>query len=196
MNQVLADTITYEQFLALPWAQIERMELVRGVMVPKHAGEENPVAMSPGGEHGVIQSQIDFLIKLWVRQYKAGQSGTEMGFLLKREPPTVRLPDVAFVRKDLIPSSGIPNGFWELAPDLVVEVVSPWETATEVQAKVRDYIDAGTPLVLVAYPDLVEVIAYTHDRRSRRYGEGDILRFPDVLPGFECRVEDYFDTSV
>lgn len=60
----------------------------------------------------------------------------ETGFRISRNPDTVRTPDVYFVSKERVPRGGPPEGYWDLAPDLAVEVVSPNDTAAGVQSKV------------------------------------------------------------
>ena len=69
---------------------------------------------------------------------------------------------------------------------------SPTETATEVRDKVADFLAAGTPLVLVAYPARREIVAHTPDDLARTYHADDIFTAPDVLPGFACLVADFF----
>lgn len=196
MSPVLTGVITYEQFLALPWSLTERMEVVRGVMIPKDGYQEIISPMSPGAAHGVIQAKIAYLLTQWALKNNAGVVGTEIGFVLKKDPFIVRLADVSFVRHDLIPQAGIPKGFWEMAPDVAIEVISPNETATEVISKARDYLDAGTTLVLAVYPEIQEVISHSYDGISRHFRVGDTLAFPEVLPSFECKVEDFFDVGL
>ncbi len=92
-----------------------------------------------------------------------------------------------------IPPTGVPEEFWELAPDLAVEVVSPGETAEEVREKVAEYLQAGTRLVWTVYSRARVVVAHTPDGVARTFGAADRLRFPDVLPGFECTVAELFE---
>ena len=106
----------------------------------------------------------------------APQEAVALLRVLEVEDAQVRAPDVAFVRKERLPAGGIPKVFVELAPDLAVEIISPSETAADIRDKVADYLAAGTPLVLVAYPSRREIVAHTPDdlarlRRSRPEGE-------------------------
>lgn len=122
-----------------------------------------------------------------------GYAGVESGFVLARNPGTVRGPDVYYVRADRMPSSGAPRNFWNIAPDLAVEVVLPGETADEVRDKVHDYLTAGTPLVWVVYPRSKEVVAHTPDGLARTYSGDDWLEDPAVLSDFSCPVSSLFD---
>ena len=63
--------------------------------------------------------------------------GAEAGFIIGRDPDTVRAPDFAFVRKDRVPGGRLPKGFFPGAPDLAVEVLSPSDRVVEVEDGVR-----------------------------------------------------------
>ena len=76
----------------------------------------------------------------------------ETGFILRRNPDTVRAPDASFVSAGRLPPGDLPGGFLEIAPDLAVEVVSPGDTAREVQEKVEDWLRSETHLVWAVYP--------------------------------------------
>ena len=99
------------------------------------------------------------------------------GFLLRRDPDTVRAPDVAFVSSERLGTSEASSGFLERAPDLAVEVVSPSDSAAAVQSKVEDWLGAGTRLVWVVYPDTRSVTVY------RSLNEAEVLSEPDALDG-------------
>jgi len=149
--------------------------------------------MPPGGRHGLIAAMLSMLLRLWARTDSQGCVGVESGFLLSRNPDTIRGPDVFFIRAERIPSTGIPEGFWMIYPDLVVEVVSPNETAEDVREKIRDYLAAGTPVVWVVYPRTHEVVAHTPDGLAQTYGQDNILVAPTILPGFTCIVNTLFE---
>jgi Uma2 family endonuclease len=149
--------------------------------------------MPPGGQHGAIAVMLAMLLRLWTKQHAGGYVGVEAGYILSHDPDTVRGPDVSYVRTDRIPATGIPESFWDLAPDLAVEVVSPSETAEEVREKVRDFLGAGTPLVWTVYPRSREVIVHTPDGLARTYSSTDTLAFPDILPHFTCTVAELFE---
>ena len=182
MSSVAQHLITAEEFWQLPQGDADR-ELVRGEVIE---------AMPPGGRHGGIAVALAILLRLWAQRTGGGYVGVEAGYVLGHDPDTVRGPDVSYVRADRIPPSGVPDGFWELAPDLAVEIVSPNETADEVRSKVRDFLAAGTPLVWTIYPRTSEVVAHTADGWARTYSRDDVLEPLDVLPGFSCKVVELF----
>jgi Uma2 family endonuclease len=182
MSTTAAKLLTAEDFWLLPSSEMRR-SLVRGEVV-----EEMPV----GGEHGGLAVRIVRYLDRWAEEQDAGWVGVETGFILARDPDLVRAPDVSFVRKERLPAAGAPKTYWELAPDLAVEIISPTETATEVRDKVADYLAAGTSLVLVVYPARRELVAHTPDDLARTYHADDTLTAPDVLPGFVRPVADFF----
>jgi Uma2 family endonuclease len=185
MSTVLEQVVTAQELLALPETHGQR-ELVRGELIE---------TMPPGGVHGAIAVRLAVRLQLWADQTQAGYVGVEAGYVLERDPDTVRGPDVSYVRGERLPGDEIPEGFWELVPDLAVEVVSPSETADEVRAKVSDFLQAGTPLVWTIYPRAREVVVHTPDGLARTYTREMSLEFPGVLPGFVCTVADLFDIT-
>ncbi len=128
----------------------------------------------------------------WIDGGAGGYAGVEAGFVLARDPDTVRAPDVAYVAAERVPAAGVPEGFWPTAPDLAVEIISPSETADEVRDKIRDYLQAGTRTVWVVYPRSREVLAYTPDGRAQTFGSTMLLEDPLVVPGFSCAVSSLF----
>ena len=182
MRAIAPQVLTAEDLWSLPVTNMRR-ELVRGQVVE---------AMPPGGQHGAIAVVLAMLLRLWAQQSAGGYVGVEAGYILSRKPDTVRGPDVSYIRADRLPASGIPEGFWTLAPDLAVEIVSPSETADEACEKVRDFLRAGTPLVWTIYPRTQEVVVHTADSVARTHTAEQVLEYPDLLPGFSCNVAELF----
>lgn len=174
--------MTIEEFARLPddgW----RLELVRGQVV-----REPPA----GFQHGGVAAAIAGEIHRFLREHPLGRVVTaEAGFVLCDEPPTVRAPDVAFVRRDRLDFDE--TRFAPLAPDLAVEVVSPSNTMSEIHEKVLDYLDAGSRLVWVVDSDSNTVVAYRSRDEIRMIGGDGELDGGDVLPGFRVRVAELFE---
>lgn len=182
MSAPATTLLTAEQFWHLP-DNGKRLELVRGEVVE---------TMPTNGKHGAIVGMFIFFLIQWTRTTGAGVVGTETGFILDHDPDVVRAPDVHFVRADRLPEGQPSERFYDFAPDLAVEVISPSETAEEVQEKVRDYLAAGSSLVVLVYPRTRLLIAHTPDGAARTYREGEEFSDPAVLPGFSCRVAELF----
>lgn len=148
--------------------------------------------LPPGAIHGLIALVIGVLLRAWATQHRAGVVGVESGFVLARNPDTVRAPDVSFVSAERVPSAGIPVGFWQIAPDLAVEIVSPSESAEDLRDKVDSYLGAGARTAWAVYPGSRVVDVHTPDGIARAFTMGAVLEFPESLPGFRCTVEDIF----
>lgn len=175
--------VTIDEFLRLPEEEEYRLELVDGYVVREPR---------PGGRHGAVTSRIASALHTQVRDAAAATVFTDTGFLLSREPRIVRGPDVAVVSHDRLAPSDIPVGIVELAPDLAVEVASPANTAEGMQAKVGDYLDAGTPVVWVVYPARREVVVYNSRTDIRIAGAPGHLTAEDVLPGIRVDIAGLF----
>ncbi|MEI7642748.1 MAG: Uma2 family endonuclease [Chloroflexales bacterium] len=173
--------LTAEEFFALPGSR--HQELIYGEVID---------VMPPGGIHGKVAVTVGMFLMLWAKQGSRGVVGVESGFILKRDPDLVRGPDAYYVRAERLPSEGVPDGFWTIAPDLAVEVVSPSETADDVQSKVSEYLASGTSAVWVVYPRLHRLVAHTPDGLARTYGPGSTLEMPDLLPGFALEINELF----
>lgn len=150
--------------------------------------------MTPAGsEHGFLSNEISWLLTEHVRRNDLGQVfGAETGFRLSRSPDTVLAPDASFVRKERIAVTGIPKEFYPEAPALVVEVVSPGDTAEEVDDKMRRWFAAGVEMGWVVYPGGRTVTVYRGLDDIRVLTANDTLDGGAVVPGFRCRVGDLF----
>ena len=111
--------------------------------------------------------------------------------LVSDEPPTVRGPDVAWVARERIPTTGYAGSFWRVAPDLVVEIVSPHDRPGAVRDKVKEYIAAGTRMVWVVDAQSRSVSVHRPGSSSVVRADG-ALEGGEVLPGFRLPLRDLF----
>jgi Uma2 family endonuclease len=172
---------TADQLFAAP--DLGRCELLRGELV----------MMSPAGSrHGFVAARIARLLMDFVESRGLGVVlGAETGFRIASNPDTVRAPDAAFIRKERV-SGGLPKGFFPGAPDLAAEVLSPDDRASEVLAKVQNWLAAGSAAVWVADPETETVTIYSADGKAVVLKSGDALSGGDVLPGFSAAVAAIF----
>ena len=105
----------------------------------------------------------------------------------------VRSPDVSFVRSERLPGGKIPDTFGDMAPDLAVEIVSPFDRLMEVEDKVELYLNNGTTLVWVINPRSRRATIYRTGQRPRVLQATDALDGEEVLPGFSCVLQTIFD---
>ena len=159
----------------------KQTELVRGRLI---------VREPPGYRHGRVAFEIGTRIGEFVRLRQLGVVvAAETGFKLFSSPDTVRAADAAFISRDRAPDPA-PEGYPSLAPDLVVEVLSPNDRAGEVQSKVSDWLTAGSRLVWVIDPRRRRAIIYRADGSVSLLAEQETLEGEDVLSGFTCSLGD------
>ncbi|RKU22544.1 Uma2 family endonuclease [Candidatus Poribacteria bacterium] len=161
-----------------------RYELVKGVL------QKMPPA---GFEHGICAAEIGSKLNVYVKTHKLGYvCGAETGFRIAQNPDTVRAPDAAFVAQASIERQGIVRGYWEGAPDLAVEVISPGDTYAEVAEKVEEWLTAGCRMVWVINPRRETVEVYRSNEDFIILRGTDTLDGGDVVEGFQCQVQDIF----
>lgn len=151
--------------------------------------------MSPaGGQHGRIAMRIGSMLEQHVRANRVGQVfAAETGFLLSRNPDTVRAPDVAFVHRHRYERLTETEGYLPLAPDLVIEVVSPSDAFSEIEKKVQAWLGYGCRTVLVVDPAM-QCIRVHRDREAIDvYGVDDDLELNDAVPGWRLSVAEVFE---
>ena len=137
--------------------------------------------------------QIGTLLNTHVRAHQIGRVfAAETGFILRRDPDTVRAPDASFVAEDRLLDGELPIGYLELAPDLAVEVTSPSDRPREIQEKVADWLRAGTRLVWVIYPATRSATVHVSDDQFEEVSEEGTLLGERVIPGFACDLSELF----
>ena len=175
--------MTAEELLTLPEDHV-RHELVRGVLR----------TMSPAGDqHGRITMNVSTPLDVHVRSRRLGFVYTaETGFRLASNPDTVLAADVAFLRRERSQPLGGVQGYRTVAPDLVVEIVSPSDRPREIVEKVAMWLGAGTALVLVAYPRTRTVAAHRPGQPVETLTDADTIDGGEVVPGWRMPVGDVF----
>lgn len=172
--------VTAEELLHMPGQRW--LELVKGELHP----------VSPVGRpHGKFSLKLGSLILSFVNERDLGEVHVETGFILQRNPDTVRAPDVAFISTERLVGQS-EDGFLEGAPDLAVEFISPGETAHEVQAKVELYLAAGARLVWLFYVHQQSVMVHRPDGTAQLVRRGEVLDGEDVLPDFRLPLAEFF----
>jgi len=175
-----AQTISAQQLFETPG--LERFELVEGGLVP----------MSPPGfDHGRIGVDVSAVLREFVQPRELGVVAAEAGFFVSHDPDTVRSPDVAFVRTERIPPGGV-RAFFDGAPDLAVEVISPFDRASEVLAKARDWLRFGCIAVWTIDPETRTVTVYGNGPQMLCLTESDTLACEELLPGFRLPIVQIF----
>jgi len=180
---ITTQLMTAEELLAMPDDGF-RYELVEGELR----------RMAPAGQyHGWVGMELSGPLHQHVKSHKLGKVFmAETGFQLRRDPDTVRAPDSAFVRRERVEQVGRTKGYWPGAPDLAVEVVSPGDTVSEVEEKVREWLHFGTRLVWIVSPKLRTITVYRSLTDIVTLTEKDVLDGGDVVPGFQLLGAEIF----
>jgi Uma2 family endonuclease len=163
---------------------VESCELINGIMVP----------MSPTGDaHGAFELNVGVELREFARVHQIGKVRVgEVGIYIRRSPDTIRAADVIFISNERYARKGN-SAFLDVAPDLVVEIMSPTDSYAEVQRKLLDYFSIGVREVWVLLPDIGTVYAYSAPTELRAFGPDETLTASEVLPGFAVPVARLFE---
>jgi Uma2 family endonuclease len=102
-------------------------------------------------------------------------------------------PDIAFVRTERLPSPGEQLGFLELAPDIAIEIISPWDRPSRITEKVLEYLRAGVAEVWLIDPEERTLAVHRPDLTVRTFGGDDEFAGSEVLAGFRLPLGELFD---
>ena len=155
-------------------------ELVDGRIVP----------MSPTNpHHGRIESNIAVALHGTARTQNLGLVMTgEVGVFTRWNPDRVRGADVIFISHAQFERRTKTRAFLDVAPELVVEILSPENRHVDMRQKVQEYLAIGVRLVLVVDPDDRTIVAHRPGGTVLRFVEGDAVPCDDVLSGFSLPV--------
>ncbi len=159
-------------------------ELVNGEIIP----------MSPGGSrHSEITGRACFLLESHNRVRRLGRVLTgAAGFIVRRGPDTVRGADVAFISYRRLPKDTQITGFLEVPAELIIEVLSDDTSWSEMETKIGEYHTAGVDLVWMLDPRTLTLHVCSPGASPVLLREADIASADPQMPGFSCRVADFF----
>jgi Uma2 family endonuclease len=172
--------ITGKELLAM--GDIGPCELIDGRIVPM---------VPTGDKHGIVEFNLGRHLGNFVTDRKLGWvMGGEVGIYTRRNPDRVRGADVVFISRERLPEPT--GGFLEMAPELVVEIISPEDRWHDVWQKLEEYFAIGVRWVWIVEPENRTVLVYRSVTEMQRLGEGDILVGEGVLEGFTLPVISLF----
>jgi len=160
-------------------------ELVNGILVAKAMGH--------------YESHIAARLTYFLYQYlELNPTGVlydaEAPYLLL--PDNVRKPDISFLSYERMPGGELPRDpACLIPPDFAVEILSPGNTAAEIDLKLKQYFTAGVRLVWIIEPELKTARAFTTVDAFELIPASGKLRGGDVLPGFELPLAKLFEKA-
>ena len=184
MPTVTQELLTAEEFSRLPNPiDGSRQELVRGEVI---------TMPPPSHVHGRVQQSIGLRLGIYLLQHPMGQITQNSGIITETGPDSVRGPDVSFWSLERMPLDAEPVVYANVAPDLCVEVLSPGNRPRRMQEKIREYFASGVRMVWMVNPELRTVTVYRHPEEGKTLWEDATITGDDVIPGFSCRIADFF----
>jgi Uma2 family endonuclease len=143
----------------------------------------------PNAKHSGIAGRLVIELGIYLKKQKIGRVYPEAHFQIGENK---RVPDVAFVSVAKIPIDGEPQKFWDFAPDLAIEIVSPTDFYQDVVDKVDDYFAAGVIQVWVINPEKEDLAVFTAPRNPKFLSKEDTLTCDAILPEFRLKLSDIF----
>ena len=184
MASAITKLLTAEDLLRLS-SQGVKGELIRGVLCE---------TVSAGRIHARVAGKIITAFNVHVLPRRLGEvGGTDGGVLIQRNPDTVREPDIYFVSAERLPSEDQAEGYLEVIPDLVVEIISPSDTQREVNDKTLMWLSHGVLVVVEVYPAERAVMVHSPGVPAVTLTDDEVLDGGDVLPGFTLPLSEIFD---
>jgi Uma2 family endonuclease len=159
-------------------------ELVRGRFIE----------MPPTGHpHASVEGNIARELGNFIKQRALGKVMTgEVGIITRHDPDSVRGADVVYISNERLAQAQA-EGYLDVPPELVIEVVSPNDRWTEIDEKVTEYLACGVQAVWVVDPRTRRATCYRPPDQVRICGQDAMLEEPDILPGFGLPVRQMFE---
>jgi Uma2 family endonuclease len=178
-----SELLTAEEYARLPDSGYPE-ELVRGKVVRMTV---------PNRRHGQVCNKAGRILGNFADDHDLGHVlCNDAGVITRRNPDTVRGPDVSFYSYGRLPKGPLPRTYGPEVPELVIEVRSPSDRWGNVLAKVAEFLEAGVLAVVVLDEESETALLYQADAMPRRLGPDDELTLPEILPGFAVAVREFF----
>ena len=183
--EIMERSITAKEFFLMPDDGVPK-ELVRGRTVTMNV---------PAPRHGHFCSLICRLVGNYAEdEHDLGRVMTnDSGVITERDPDTLRGADVSFYSYKRLPKGPLPEGYLDVAPNLVFEVRSPTDRWSVTMAKVNELLNAGVEVVCVLDPKTKSITVYTNDDPPEVLYKSEVLTLPGILPGFELPIAKLFE---
>ena len=175
--------LTFEEFAELPLGF--PADLVAGHIV--EMSRNNPL-------HSKLVAAFAEVLRGFVRKTKSGELfAGDVAVITKRNPDTGQGADLAFVSHERLAGQPEDAAALQVAPDLIVEVISPSNSWDDVMAKMTEYFAIGVRQVWIVTPSTKTVHVYESLTSMRGYSlQTESLVTTEVLPGLEVDLREIF----
>jgi Uma2 family endonuclease len=180
-HPVIYDCLTLAQFLRLPEAK-PALEFIDGNVVQK---------VSPNRTHSVLQMMLGARLLDFARSRRLGLPYPELRCTFHKRSI---VPDLALIARGRIPADdeGRKADDVELAPDLVIEIISPGQTVTNLSARLAWCVEHGSRLGWLIQPTKKVVHVFRTGQPQELLESDGVLSVEDVLPGFVLPLDELF----
>jgi Uma2 family endonuclease len=150
------------------------------------------VEVPVGFESQDVAGELLHRLRSFLQEHPVGRAiPSEVGLqIFPSRPRRIPRPDGGFVSFERLGTHRVPKGFLTIAPELVIESVSPGDLASYLDRKIQEYLSAGVRLVWVLLPDTRRAAVYRADGSVTYIHPSGELDGEDVIPGFRCALAD------
>ncbi len=177
--------LTAEEYQQLPdHGRRARTELVRGRIVRMNM---------PAPRHGIYCTRIIIPLGSYVARADLGQvASNDSGVITERDPDSVRGADISYYSFQRLPKGALPQGYLDVVPELVFEVLSVTDRWKDVLTKVAEYLEAGVSCVCLVDPQREVFVLYYPDQPEETLDSDQTFELPSLLPGFSLPLNKVF----
>jgi Uma2 family endonuclease len=158
-------------------------ELLRGELIEM---------TGPKFQHLFLVGRLLRFVGEFVDLHGLGVVGNNGAFVIGRDPDSLLIPDVAFIRTERIPPVDDDWDIYTGPPDCAFEVVSPSDSAADVHDKILEFLESGVRAVVAVWPRSRSVSVHRPGGDVREFKMGDVLELDNILPGFRLPIADLF----
>ncbi len=149
--------------------------------------------MSPKYFHSTLQSTLLLLIHSWCKGQ--GRVVSEWAIILQRQGEDwVPIPDLTYISYQRLPKNWLRNEACLVAPELVIEIISPGQTYKQFHDKTQDYFKAGISKVWIVDSEALTIEVLSADGVSQIYKDTTPI-IDSLLPGLELTVNIIFEAA-
>lgn len=144
-----------------------------------------------GDEHGIIESELSRYLGNFTATRKLGWVLVgEVGLYTRYAPDTVRGVDVIFISRQRLSA---PKGkALQVAPELVVEIISPNDRWSELRTKIAEYFAIGVERVWIVEPEKKQLLVYRSPTDFTQLNQQETVHGEGILEGFALPLHELF----